>query len=504
MSEINRRKLITRTAAMAATLVAPRIGWVPAHAQVASDLTDLSAASAVEAMKKGDITAEAYATALCERAVRLSNLNAFRTLDKDALLEAAREADKLRSSGAPLGLLHGLPIPVKDSINSASLPTSNGTASLRDFLPQQDAATLSLLKERGALLMGKTNLHELSTGWTSTNEAFGPVRNPYDPSRIPGGSSGGSAVAVAARMAPLALGEDTLGSIRTPASACGVVGLRPTFGRYPNAGTMPLMLDKFDQVGPFARSVADVALFDAAVTGDLAPLIPMPLRGVRIGIPKGSYLDGLEEPVDTVVNQAFKKLVDAGAVLVPVDLPRSVTAARDIAIGLFNFELMPSVAAFLAEQRAPVNFEQLVQQAGPTTQAFLRGFAMSPNRPSQSTYDNFIAARSRLIEDLSKVFASQSVVALAFPPIMVVPQKIGAGPEVRAGFRSIPMAVAMLRNLALGSCAGSASLVLPAGLTRDSLPVGLEFLAPAGKDRELLALGLSLEIAIGKVPAPVL
>jgi indoleacetamide hydrolase len=136
--------------------------------------------------------------------------------------------------------MHGLPIPVKDSVNTKTLPTSNGTRAFAEFRPKDDAAVLKLLFAQGAILMGKTNLHELSFGWTSNNAVFGPVHNPYDPSRVPGGSSGGSGAAVAARIAPLAIGEDTLGSIRVPATHCGLAGLRPSFGRYPDGGIMPL------------------------------------------------------------------------------------------------------------------------------------------------------------------------------------------------------------------------------------------------------------------------
>ena len=181
-------------------------------------MIELSATAAVEAMRNGDIKAEDYARALLDKARDLDSLNAFRILNREMVLEAARAADKARASGAALGMLHGLPIPVKDSVNTKDLPTSNGTYALRDFKPKDDAAVLKPLFAQGAILMGKTNLHELSYGWTSNNGIFGPVRNPYNRERVPGGSSGGSAAAVAARIAPLAIAEDTLGSIRVPAS----------------------------------------------------------------------------------------------------------------------------------------------------------------------------------------------------------------------------------------------------------------------------------------------
>src|SRR6185312_7305309 len=151
----------------------------------------------------------------------------------------------------------------------------------RNFQPKMDAAVVRPLLAQGAIVMGKTNLHELSCGWTSNNATFGPVLNPYDRTRTPGGSSGGSGAAVAARIAPLAIGEDTYGSIRVPATFCGLVGLRPTFERYPDDGVMPLSHRRFDQVGPLARAVGDVILFDSAVTGQTETLSPRPLAGVR-------------------------------------------------------------------------------------------------------------------------------------------------------------------------------------------------------------------------------
>jgi mandelamide amidase len=230
---------------------------------------------------------------------------------------------------------------VKDSINSKALPTSNGTRALRDFRPRDDAGVLKALLAKGAILMGKTNLHELSLGWTSNNGIFGSVHNPYDPTRVPGGSSGGSGVAVAARMAPLAVGEDTFGSIRVPASMCGLAALCPSFGRYSDDGIMPLTDAKFDQSGPLARCVADLALFDATVTGASAPLSVTRLQGVRIGIAPESLLSGLDPEVERVTNAAFHKLRAAGVTLVEAELPDIAKNAAAVAATIIGYEVMP-------------------------------------------------------------------------------------------------------------------------------------------------------------------
>ena len=259
-------------------------------------LCQLSASRAVALMVAGEMTAEAYATALLERCGEYAHLNAFISIDPHYVLAQARAADAHRAAGKSLGLLHGLPVPVKDSVNTADYPTTGGTGALRDFRPKTDAAAVTLLRGAGAIVLGKTNLHELSFGWTSSNAAFGAVRNPYDPQHIPGGSSGGTAAAVAAGMAPLGVAEDTAGSIRVPAALCGLFGFRPTTGRYPNDGVVP-MTSVFDQVGPHARCMADIALFDAVMTGDEQPMEPAVLAGLRIGIDRDYYCSRLDADV---------------------------------------------------------------------------------------------------------------------------------------------------------------------------------------------------------------
>jgi mandelamide amidase len=232
MDRITRRQFTVQASVAAAVAAAsPRIDGADA-ASIAGDLTALTAQEAVDAMRKGDLKAETYAEALLARAEKLESLNAFITLRPDEVKRAARAADQRRAQGRDLGLLHGLPIAVKDSVNTKSLPTSNGSAALRKFQPNADAAVLRPLLAQGAIVMGKTNLHELSCGWTSNNATFGPVLNPYDRSRTPGGSSGGSGAAVAARIAPLAIGEDTYGSIRVPATFCGLGGGGAPRGTY--------------------------------------------------------------------------------------------------------------------------------------------------------------------------------------------------------------------------------------------------------------------------------
>src|SRR5881396_2228531 len=214
---VSRRNFLTGATVLVATSLIGK-ALDRSTAEASTDLLELSATEAVAMLRRGDVKAEDYAAALLARCDAGKQLNAFISIAPDQVKEAARAADRRRAAGAFLGPLHGLPIPIKDSVNTRDYPTTSGTAALRSFRPKDDAPVVRALRDAGGIVLGKTNLHELSFGWTSTNLSFGAVKNPYDPTRIPGGSSGGTAVAVATRMAPLGVAEDTAGSIRVPAA----------------------------------------------------------------------------------------------------------------------------------------------------------------------------------------------------------------------------------------------------------------------------------------------
>lgn len=486
------------SAAAASALLPDRQVWA-AHQGA---LTGLSAAAAVAAMRNGDIKAEDYALALLARAAALQSLNAFRTLDREMVLEAARGADKKRASGAALGALHGLPIPVKDSVNTKALPTSNGTRALVDFRPKEDAAILKPLFAQGAILMGKTNIHELSYGHTTNNLAFGPTRNPYDTSRVPGGSSGGSAAAVAAHMAPLAVAEDTFGSIRVPASFCGLAGLRPSVGRYPGAGVMPIT-PRWDTGGPLARTVADLVLFDSVVTGDMSAVAAQSLRGVRIGL-ADYFLSEVHPEVARVTTEAVRKLQLAGAVLVWADVAKEIRVGTDLTRTVHLYETAANMSAFLAEHESGITFEDLVSQVSPDLQPLFRDRIVpgAPNAVSKDQYEAVLAQLAQLRDAVRRYFVDHDVAVLAFPAVRMPPPLIGEDKEIEILGQKVPIRAAMGRNLGQGSCAGMPCLVLPAGMSSTGLPIGLEFDALPGQDRDLLALGLSLEQALGPIPAP--
>ncbi len=469
----------------------------------ASAVLELSAVEAVEAMQNGSLTSERYASALLEQCERGKALNAFTSLDHEQVLTAARAADQKRKAGAKLGPLHGLPIPVKDSINTSDWRTTAGTPALREFRPKEDAAIVKALREAGAIVLGKTNLHELSLGWTSNNLAFGAVHNPYALERIPGGSSGGTAAAVAARMAPLGLAEDTEGSIRVPAALCGIAGFRPTTGRYPSSGTAPISA-LFDQVGPHARTVGDLGLFDAAVTGDSNLPRPMMLDGVKLGVGRKYWFAGLDSEVERVTNAALRKLEDAGVELVEAEVEYLEELIRRTTLPVQEHDILRTLPKYLADSGAGVTLDQVVAQASPDVKAFFKqiqrgGSDFVTDEVYQAACDTHLP---NLKKNYREYFARTGVDAIVFPTTMMPATTIGQEGDLTIGGKKVSFFTAISRNIAPGSTAGLPGLVLPAGLTNEGLPVSLEFDGPAGTDRILLALGLSLERLLGRLPAP--
>ena len=503
--DISRRTFVlgtTATVAMSAAGARTESDSVKAPSD--ADLCNLSAVEAVAHMSKGALTSERYAQALLARCQSAHALNAFITLDPALVLEAARGRDHERHAGAKPGPLFGLPIPVKDSVNTKDYPTTGGTPALRHFRPSQDAPVVAALRGAGALVLGKTNLHELSYGWTSNNLAFGPVRNPYDPSRIPGGSSGGTAAAIAARLAPLGIAEDTEGSIRVPAALCGIAGFRPTTGRYSTRGCVPIS-PLFDQVGPHARSVADLALFDSVVANDWQRLQAAPLKGLRLGIVRDYWFTDLDPEVERQTQLALARLKEAGALIVETQLPGLASLIDLTTDAVQNHDVRIALPAYLKEYGAGVDFDTLVAQASPDIQRVFRSDVL-PGGANFVTEPKYAAARDQYLPALRRLyqdyFARTGVAAMVFPTTLVPAPRIGEETNVDVGGRPLPFDTAVARNIAPGSTAGVPGLVLPVGLTHTGLPVSIEFDAPAGADRALLALGLSAERALGTPPAP--
>ena len=263
-------------------------------------------------------------------------LNAFNTVCADRALAAAAAVDADRAAGRPLGPLAGVPVALKDNLCTNGLRTTASSKILDRFVPPYDATVTARLEAAGAVVVGKTNCDEFAMGSSNENSAYGPVRNPWATDRTPGGSSGGSAAAVAAGLAPIALGSDTGGSIRQPASFCGIVGLKPTYGRVSRYGLLAFA-SSLDQIGPMTRTAADAALTMSVIAGvdradatssaqpvpDFAAALTGDVKGLRVGVPRAFVTSGVDTPVVKAFDRALAVLADSGATLVDVELPNA-------------------------------------------------------------------------------------------------------------------------------------------------------------------------------------
>jgi aspartyl-tRNA(Asn)/glutamyl-tRNA(Gln) amidotransferase subunit A len=298
---------------------------------------DLSAVDLVAAVRQGDVTATQCTAAFLDRIEKVDGrVNAFLKVDRDGALARAADIDARRKAGARLGPLAGLPVAVKDVLCTADLPTTCASKMLENFRPPYDAEVVSRLRAADAVIVGKTNMDEFAMGGSNENSAFGKVHNPWDLSRAPGGSSGGSAACVAADMAPVAIGSDTGGSIRQPAALCGITGLKPTYGTVSRRGLIAFA-SSLDQIGPMARSAADCALIMETIAGHdpgdstslphavprYTEMLEQPLTGLRIGRVAEHFAEGLDPEVARGVEEAFAAFKAAGATIHDVELPHA-------------------------------------------------------------------------------------------------------------------------------------------------------------------------------------
>lgn len=470
------------------------------------------AADTVAAIRSGKITAVAAIQAALDRAERVRHLNALIFIDRDAALAAAREIDAIREAGRPLPPLAGLPIVVKDNINTRDMPTTAGTPALKDARPNSNAPSLQKLLDAGAIVIGKANMHELAFGITSTNLApfTGPVKNPYDATRIPGGSSGGTAVAVAAGIVSCGLGTDTGGSTRVPAALTGTVGLRPSVGnggaqrRYVDTNAAVPISHTRDTIGPMGRSVADVALLDAIITGT-APVEPAGLRGKRLGVPAVLW-SGLDSELAEVMTAARGRLAAAGVELVEADIAGLSDANAKVSMPVALHEPIADIPAYLeASGISGITLADIAAQiASPDVQG---AFAAITADAFGNAYDDAVNVHRPALQKLyAEYLSSNRLDGVLFPttiaPAPPIDKAKGSGEMTVDGGKPVPTFDTMIRNTDPGSNAGIPGLSLFAGMTKSGLPVGLEIDGPIGSDRELLALGLAIETVLGTAAAP--
>jgi aspartyl-tRNA(Asn)/glutamyl-tRNA(Gln) amidotransferase subunit A len=459
------------------------------------DLHDLTLEQAREQLRTGGVSSVELTEAMLERVVALDNrINAYLTLTPEASLEAAREADRRLAAGDEAPLL-GIPIAVKDIIHIEGVPTTCGSRILEEYIPTYDATVVEKLRAAGAVLMGKTNTDEFAMGSSTENSAYVTTRNPWDLERVPGGSSGGSAAAVAAGMAYGALGSDTGGSVRQPAALCGVVGVKPTYGRVSRYGLVAFA-SSLDQIGVFGRTVADSAILLTAIAGhdpcDSTSLqVPVPdyaalpagetdLTGVRVGVPQEYFAAGTEPAVESAVREAIAQLEALGATAVAISLPHTeyalpvyyLIAPAEASANLARYDGIRYGARTAGKDLWDTYEKTRGQHLGPEV---IRRIMLGTYALSAGYYDAYYLkaqkARTLIKRDFDEAFREVDVIVTPTTPGTAF--KIGE-------IADDPLAMYLQDILTLAmNLAGICGLSLPCGFDDGGLPIGLQVMGPA-------------------------
>jgi len=478
-----------------------------------------------QALTKGETSSVALTQAHLDRISSVdSKVKAFLHVDKDGALAQAADVDAKRAKGEKLSPLAGIPLALKDILAQKGVPTTAGSKILQGWRPPYDSTVVAKLKAAGVVIVGKTNMDEFAMGSSTENSGYGPTFNPWDLTRTPGGSSGGSAAAVSSFQTPLAIGSDTGGSIRQPAALTGIVGVRPTYGAVSRYGLIAYS-SSLDQAGPFGRTVLDTALLheviaghdahdatsiNAAVPAVVAAAKSGDVKGLKIGVIKQLQGEGYQKGVQTRFDESLKLLASLGAEIVEVDCP--------------NFEYALAAYYLIAPSEASSNLARfdamryglrVGDKDGASAEAVMNitrdaGFGREVKRRiilgtyalSSGYYDAYYGSaqkiRTLIIEDYAKAFAKADV--LVSPTAPTTAYKIGEKVDD-------PMAM-YLGDVATipVNLAGICGMSLPAGLAEeDGLPVGFQIMAPAMQDQRLYQVGAALEAAlVSKWGAPIL
>jgi aspartyl-tRNA(Asn)/glutamyl-tRNA(Gln) amidotransferase subunit A len=482
-------------------------------------MNSATATSLLAQLNRGAITSEDIVRSLLDRTERLKRLNVFVHLDPEAILGQARAIDERRKAGLPVGPLAGVPVAIKDVICVEGEPTTCGSRMLgalkpedsKKFRPPYDATVITRLRQAGAILFGKTNMDEFAMGSSTENSAYGPTKNPWDETRVPGGSSGGSAAAVAALLAPVSLGSDTGGSIRQPAAVCGIVGLKPTYGRVSRYGLIAYA-SSLDQIGHFAHDLADTALLLKVISGhdprdstsvnqpvpDYPASLDTPPQSLRMGVVREFFGEGLDPEVEAAVREAIRVYQQAGATIKEVSLPNTragipayyIVAPAECSSNLARYD--GTIYGHRAEEFSPKypgeeNLAPLVRMmmvsrsegfgAEVKRRIMLGTFALSAGYADQY-YNQALKVRRLIRNDFDSAFKDVDV--LIGPTSPTAAFKLGE----RTGD---PLAMYLSDIYTItANLAGIPGLSIPCGLTKSNLPIGLQLLAPAFAEERLL------------------
>ncbi len=465
-------------------------------------LTELSALEAISLIKSKQITATQLVQAHIDKARQHKHLNAYITLDDKHALRRAALVDQRVIEGTASGKLSGLPLIIKDNIEVAGMPFTIGTPSMKGIVARRDAAVVQLLVDEGAIILGKANMHELAVGVTSNNAYFGAVGNPYNPAFFAGGSSGGTAAAIASHSAMAGLGTDTGGSVRIPAALTGVYGMRPSTDRYPKSGVVPISSSR-DTTGPIARTVSDLILLDAVITGTEANYQAADYKSIRLGVPRAYFYAKLEPGLEELVTQALRKIAAAGITLVETDISIPADIEGEIGFHLVSHEIREELPAYLQSiTEGQINFPELISGiASPDVKEIFETLFVGAESTSVEQYKQI---KEVMLPEFQAVyrryFEENSLDAMIFPSTPLSAKRIQSINEIiDENDTNISTFKTLSRNTAPGSVAGLPGISLPIGLSpANGMPVGIAIDGPVNSDKRLLSIALALE----KILAP--
>ena len=452
----------------------------------------------IAAIRAGKTSAAEVAAESIRRLRERANLNTVVDCDEELWLEKARQADKESAPpAAPLAApLAGAGVFVKANICTRDLTTSAATPALREFRAKADAPAVRRMVAAGGIVAAKANMHELAFGITSNNAATGAVRNPANPEMIPGGSSGGGAAAVAAGIVPASLGTDTGGSTRIPPALCGCAGFRPTVGRYDGGGVVPLSKTR-DTIGPMAASVADLALLDAVLAGENpAPLAAADLKGLRLGVPREYFWEGLDAELEAIADRALQALEKAGAVLVDADIAGVGGLNAAVSFPVVLFETARDLPVFLAENECGISMAELIAGVkSPDVKGVLESLTGEGAIPEAAYREALETHRPKLQAACRACFRENDIAALVYPTTPLPARPIGDDETVELRGERAPTFPTYIRNTDPGSNAGLPGVSVPAGNTSGGLPVGMLLEGPENSDRRVLEIAAAFEAA---------
>jgi indoleacetamide hydrolase len=467
------------------------------------ELEELSCENLATLIASRQIGAEEFARHLISTQNKTSDLNAFCALREDDILKSAREVDQRLARGERMGALDGVPISLKSNISCKGYTTTAGTLALRHFHAHENAKVVQKLINAGAIVFGNNNMHELAYGTTTNNAFSGATKNPFDHACVPGGSSGGCAAAVAARQVPASIGTDTGGSVRLPAALCGVWGYRPTTGRWPADGIVPISKTR-DTPGPLARSGRDLALLDRVVSEQFELASPRPVKGLRIGVPTTYFWDAVEPEIAASCHAALMRLKSEGAELISVALGDLIAHNEQSTMAIALYEGKACLTRFLQDNGLGMCFEDVVDQvASADVRHTLASQLTAESAVSEEAYQQAINIhRPALMAQYGRIFADNKINVLAFPTCCIAAPKIGNDVSVVLNGEHHPIFPTMIHNTDVGSNAGLPGITVPVGLTSAGLPIGLAFDAPAGHDSALLSLACALDALFAAITLP--